>query len=321
MNKLIHYIKYQQDTTDFEEYCISTWSDKNPDFEIRKWTEDDPEIIEWVQGCKFAKSAISIGKPVFAVDYLRLKIIQNYGGCIMDTDVICARPLEELLLNYPYDVLIPMDNYSSTTTTWTNTGTFTYSKYPNNPLITELVNYYESLEEATESSTNEIIDHIIKSFLDLDELTNTLQINGEVAILPNNVLGGYLYEDGILLNDHAYVIHCNRSSWLPKYYGNLTYIYDNDISPQRLYSIIDKFLNEVTEPGMLWFVYTRPLDSKIFEMLEFFRNKAKSKGVSLASYLIGYHIDDELAEKNLASIIESRYSTIPKVRRISDETK
>ena len=71
------------------EYCINSWRKKCPDYEIIEWNESnfDIDVFPWV------KEAIKCKKYAFAADFIRLYVLEKYGGIYLDTDVeICERP-------------------------------------------------------------------------------------------------------------------------------------------------------------------------------------------------------------------------------------
>ena len=50
----------------------------------------------------FVRQAIEAKKWAFATDYIRLKVVYEYGGIYMDTDVELIKPLDSLLDNKLY---------------------------------------------------------------------------------------------------------------------------------------------------------------------------------------------------------------------------
>lgn len=73
--------------------CINSWKKFCPDYEIRKWTENDFDINSNL----FTKQAYEQQAWGFVPDYIRLWIIYHYGGIYLDTDVQVIRSLDTLL--------------------------------------------------------------------------------------------------------------------------------------------------------------------------------------------------------------------------------
>ena len=72
---------------------IETWYKWCPNYDIKLWNESNCNIEE----NKYAKEAYERGKYGFVPDYFRLKIVYEYGGIYLDTDVELLKPLDELL--------------------------------------------------------------------------------------------------------------------------------------------------------------------------------------------------------------------------------
>lgn len=84
-NNKIHAIWLGERMTPLSFACIDDWQKQN--YEIKVWTEKDPIIKELIDHCKFAKEAYNRKLYAFVTDYLRLKLLQIYGGLYLDTDV------------------------------------------------------------------------------------------------------------------------------------------------------------------------------------------------------------------------------------------
>lgn len=72
---------------------IEGWRRICPDYEIRRWNEDNYDISKNV----YMRQAYEAGKWGFVPDYARLDIICHYGGIYLDTDVEICRPFDGLL--------------------------------------------------------------------------------------------------------------------------------------------------------------------------------------------------------------------------------
>lgn len=73
--------------------CIKSWEKYCPDYEIICWNEENFDFSQ----NQYAKEAYEAGKWAFVSDYARLKIIYDYGGIYMDTDVELLKSLDPLL--------------------------------------------------------------------------------------------------------------------------------------------------------------------------------------------------------------------------------
>lgn len=92
--KKIHYFWFgHNDIPDEYKRNIETWEKYCPSYEIIRWDENNCNISE----NRYAKEAYERRKYGFVPDYFRLKMIYEYGGIYLDTDVELLKPLDDLL--------------------------------------------------------------------------------------------------------------------------------------------------------------------------------------------------------------------------------
>ncbi len=98
--KLIHYCWFGRNPKHkLEKKCIASWKKFCPDYQIIEWNEDNYDLAS---APLFVRQAIEAKKWAFATDYIRLKVVYEYGGIYMDTDVELVKPLDSLLDNKVY---------------------------------------------------------------------------------------------------------------------------------------------------------------------------------------------------------------------------
>lgn len=79
--------------------CITSWKKHCPDYEIIEWNEDNFDI----SACPlYVRQAYEMKKWPFVTDYVRLKVVYDYGGIYMDTDVELRKSLDSLLGYHAY---------------------------------------------------------------------------------------------------------------------------------------------------------------------------------------------------------------------------
>jgi len=76
--------------------CIRTWIDKNPDYEVVIWGNDDLKNKLWYNAVHMMEMARQ--ELCGVADMMRYEIIYNEGGITLDADSVCLEPLEEWLL-------------------------------------------------------------------------------------------------------------------------------------------------------------------------------------------------------------------------------
>lgn len=93
MIKVIHYCWFggANKPSNVLQY-IQTWKRLMPDFEIREWNENNFDINQ----CVFASQAYYFRKFAFVSDYVRMKVLYEYGGLYLDTDIKLLKSLAPL---------------------------------------------------------------------------------------------------------------------------------------------------------------------------------------------------------------------------------
>ena len=94
--KKIHYCWYGgKPLPDLAKKCIDSWKKYCPDYEIIRWDESNTDL----QSNQYVREAFEAKKWAFITDYVRLKVLYEYGGLYMDTDVQVIAPLDKFLNN------------------------------------------------------------------------------------------------------------------------------------------------------------------------------------------------------------------------------
>lgn len=93
--KIIHYCWFgNNEIPKKERECIESWKVYCGDYDIMEWNEENCDL----ESVRYVKEAYEAGKWAFVTDYIRLKVLTEYGGIYMDTDVEVIKPLD-LFLN------------------------------------------------------------------------------------------------------------------------------------------------------------------------------------------------------------------------------
>ncbi len=92
--KTIHYIWFGGNPLPEDaKKCIESWKKYCPDYEIIEWNESNFDVEQ----NDYIKEAYAAKKWAFVSDYARLKVLVEYGGIYMDTDVEVLKPLDGFL--------------------------------------------------------------------------------------------------------------------------------------------------------------------------------------------------------------------------------
>lgn len=73
--------------------CMDSWKKVLPEYEIIEWNEDNFDVTE----NRYVKEAYENRKWAFVTDYVRLKVLYEYGGIYLDSDVEVLKPIDEFL--------------------------------------------------------------------------------------------------------------------------------------------------------------------------------------------------------------------------------
>ena len=108
MSKMIHAIWLGKKMPPLSHACINDWKKQN--YEVQLWTDSSEQVLRWIEECEFTKECYKRGLFAFVSDYLRIRILHEYGGLYLDTDVTIVRDPFELFADC--DFCVGMENDS-----------------------------------------------------------------------------------------------------------------------------------------------------------------------------------------------------------------
>lgn len=89
--KIIHYCWFGNNPKNEDILsCIESWKTLNPNFEIKEWNELNFPFEMY----PFASRMYNEKKWAFVSDYARLRILHEYGGFYLDTDMLLLQSLD-----------------------------------------------------------------------------------------------------------------------------------------------------------------------------------------------------------------------------------
>ncbi|WP_217540398.1 glycosyltransferase family 32 protein [Vibrio metschnikovii] len=132
MNKTIHAIWLGKKMTPLSFACVDDWHKQG--YTVRVWTEQDEQIIHWIECCEFAQACFRRGLYAFVTDYLRLKVLQAYGGLYLDTDVTIQKDPFYLFNNCKFSVGYEDNNHLGTAIIYSDS---------NSIILQALIDFYE----------------------------------------------------------------------------------------------------------------------------------------------------------------------------------
>lgn len=130
--KIIHYCWFGKNEMPLKEKeCVAGWKKFYPDYEFKIWNEDNFDYNK----CIYARQAYERGYYAFVSDYVRTKVLYEYGGIYLDTDVKIIKKLP----NVPEKGFLGFERRKFI-------GTAVMAAEPESELIAELLDYYEQHE-------------------------------------------------------------------------------------------------------------------------------------------------------------------------------
>lgn len=204
--KRIHYCWFgRNQKSELALKCIESWKEKLPEYELIEWNEDTFDINENV----YCKEAYEAKKWAFVTDYVRLKVLYEYGGIYMDTDVEVLGSLDEFLnckafSGFESDCSVPTGIMASEA---------------NHPYVKELLEYYNDRHFLLEDGTYDVTNNVMiitaltqKKGLVLD---NTMQVVEDFTFYPKDYFCPKSWKTRkINITKNTKTIHHFAGSWL-----------------------------------------------------------------------------------------------------------
>ena len=197
--KIIHYVWVgnQPKSKDIER-CIRTWKNHLKDYKIMEWNEENFDI----NSHPFIKQAYDQKKWAFVSDYIRAKVIYEYGGIYLDTDVIVLDDLTQFL-NFKAFVGFENPNYPFTAV---------FGAEKRHPLLKDMLNYFENIDFSFDLN-NQMKNVNTKTVSEILVKKYGCVVNNQKQTLIEGIV---VFPDNILCNPsiHSSTIHIFTGTWL-----------------------------------------------------------------------------------------------------------
>lgn len=193
--------------------CIKSWSEILPEYQIMLWNEESFDV----SSCVFTQEAYQHRKWAFVSDYVRLYVLEKYGGVYLDTDVEVIKDFTEVLKGH---------KFVSSFTEGGLIATSFLASVPHGEFVRKLLEYYNSItfvsdEGALDMCMNPLIFSAIatKSFgLDMKKDACFLE---DISIFPmeyfqpyrKNIFGRVVTMKKFHITSNTYIIHKDMGSW------------------------------------------------------------------------------------------------------------
>lgn len=189
--KIIHYCWFgKSEKPKLAKKCIESWKKNCPDYQIIEWNEDNYDITS---APLFVQQAIEAKKWAFATDYIRLKVVYDYGGIYLDTDVEVIKNLDPFLDNKAY--------FGFETKSRVATG-LGFGAIPQRRILSELMKAYETTPFIRPDGSLDVLPCPQR---DLD----TFLFHGLICDGADQIL-----DDGTHIYPQEFFSPCNNLGWV-----------------------------------------------------------------------------------------------------------
>lgn len=205
--KIIHYCWFggKEKPADVQTY-IASWHKYCPDYDFYEWNEHTFDVTQ----NDYCREAMKAKKWAFVTDYVRLKVLYDYGGIYMDSDVEVLKPLDPLLM------FNGLSGYESQN----HVPTGTMGACPRNEWICMLLHDYDERhfvlpDGSFDQTTNvEVITRLTQERYGLKLHGQRIEFGDGNVFLPFDYLCAKDPATHIVRRtSHTYTIHHFRGSW------------------------------------------------------------------------------------------------------------
>lgn len=211
MEKIIHYCWFgDKPLPKLARKCLKSWKKYLPDYKIIKWSEENIDLNE----CPFIRGAYNKKKWAFVADYVRAKVLKEYGGIYFDTDMIITKDIQHLF-NDETDTFLGIEDSG-----YVAVGVW-YEKNKDAVLPTSLLKLYRELKEF---DIDAMVDLTIPKML--SEILNAYglkygrmevqHLKNKITIYPRDYFYPYSYDwKDNAFSENTCMIHYYDASWIP----------------------------------------------------------------------------------------------------------
>ena len=209
--KRIHYCWFGHNPKpELARMCIASWKKQCPKYEIIEWNEDNFDISI----CPlYVRQAYKAQRWAFVSDYVRLKVVYDYGGIYLDTDVELKKRLD------PYLEYSAYFGFEDGRAVATGLG---FGAECGNPVVKEMMDVYKDVPFLLDDGGYDMTpcpkrntEVLLKHGLVQDDSWQI--IDGNVLILPSRYLCPFQYSPEWIgdnkLSEDAVSIHWFSASW------------------------------------------------------------------------------------------------------------
>lgn len=205
--KIIHYCWFgPKAIPELELICMESWKKYFPDYTLMFWSEKTFDVNEF----PFTKQAYDNKYFAFVSDFVRAKVLKEYGGVYLDTDLEVLSNFTELLQGN--EVVLGFENK-------TFVGTAMMATISDHFIFKEMLEYYNDLSfvnskgELEITANPSILAEILEKYnieLNGDEqFLNGVKVYKREVFFPKK-----LAQNSFRIGEETRTIHHFKGSWL-----------------------------------------------------------------------------------------------------------
>lgn len=203
--KVIHYCWFGKKPIPQKlQKCIASWKKLLPDYQIIEWNEDNFNL----NSTRWTKQAYAAKKYAFVADYVRMKVLYEYGGIYLDTDVEIVKNFDVFLQYKAFGGFEPYDTVT--------TGVMGAEK--GHHLIKEFLDYYTDRPFIKGNGKYDELANVywIRDICQSHGLVmnNTYQVVEDFHFFPKTYFSPLDVWKNKDLTKNTYAIHYFEGSWL-----------------------------------------------------------------------------------------------------------
>ncbi len=208
---IIHYVWFGRGKhSKLQKKCMKSWKKYCPDYEIKRWDEDSFDLSS---APKYVQQAYEAKKWAFVSDYVRLRVLYEYGGLYFDTDTEVLKDISHLVDN---NAFMAFEHGGMVTT-----GVMGCCK--GEKILLEMLEHYESLEFYDKDGN---MNTVVTGRYTTDIfLKHGLILDGKQQSVENWTIYPFTYFYPVkVINDNTYytedtcIVHWFEGTWFPEEY-------------------------------------------------------------------------------------------------------
>ena len=208
---IIHYVWFGGGKhSKLQKRCMKSWKKKCPYAEIKRWDEDSFDLAN---APLYVRQAYECKKWAFVSDYVRLKVLYEYGGVYFDTDTEVLKDISHLFKN---EAFIAFESKDMVTT-----GVSGCCK--GNEIIKEILDRYEDVTFKDEDGNMNTV--VTGKYTTEVFLRHGLVTNGEEQTVENwKIYPFWFFYPVKVINNRTYykddtcIVHWFEGTWFPEEY-------------------------------------------------------------------------------------------------------